>query len=224
MWDLPTRLFHWLLVISLAGSWWTAENGIQWMEWHFRFGYFAAGLILFRIIWGFVGPKHARFSNFIRSPAKVLAYMTTLGKRDSAPSTGHNPLGGIAVLAMLLLIGFQVTTGLFATDDIFSMGPFNPLVSGDLADTLTSLHHLNFNFILGISALHVLAIGFYWFWKKQPLVGPMITGRKRGALAGTGRPIASSRFALGIAVALLCAGIVYGALSLAPQPAMDEFF
>lgn len=224
VWDLPTRLFHWLLVASLAGSWWTAENGLAWMDWHFRFGYFAAGLIIFRIIWGFVGPRHARFANFIRGPSRVIAYLKTIGKRDATPSTGHNPLGAVAVVAMLAVISFQVATGLFATDDIFTTGPFNPLVSGDLAGTLTSWHHLNFNFILGLSALHIVAIMFYWIWKRQSLIPPMITGRKSAELAGTDTPAKSSRFLLGLVIALLAAGMVYGAVSLAPEPALDEFF
>ncbi len=224
VWDLPTRLFHWLLVISLAGSWWSAQAGIEWMEWHFRFGYFAAGLIIFRLIWGLVGTRHARFSGFLYGPGTILAYLRTLGKRDSAPTTGHNPLGGLAVLVMLIIIGAQVSTGLFASDDIFTDGPFHPLVSDDLASTLTRWHHRLFTGIQIIAALHILAILFYWVWKRQQLIWPMITGRKPWHLLGEDRKDIGSKLLLGVVVALVAAGIVYGAISMAPDPAIGEFF
>lgn len=224
VWDLPTRLFHWLLVLSLAGSWASAEAGIEWMEWHFRFGYFAAGLIIFRIIWGLVGTRHARFSGFLYSPRRIIAYLGTLFKRDTRPTTGHNPLGGLAVLLMLMIIGAQVSTGLFASDDIFSDGPFHPLVSDDLARDMTTWHHRLFTAIQIIAALHIFAIAFYWFWKRQQLIWPMITGRKPLSLLGDDKADIGSKLLLGIVVALVAAGVVYGAISMAPEPALDEFY
>lgn len=224
VWDLPTRLFHWLLVISLGGSWWTADAGIEWMEWHFRFGYFAAGLIIFRVIWGLVGTRHARFSGFLYSPRRIIAYLATLGKRDSKPTTGHNPLGGLVVLLMLIIIGAQVSTGLFASDDIFTDGPFHPLVSDDLAGTLTTWHHRIFTGIQIIAALHIVAILFYWLWKRQQLIWPMITGRKPLALLGDDKNGISSKLVLGIVVALVAAAIVYGTVSMAPEPVLDDFY
>ncbi len=224
VWDLPTRLFHWLLVISLGGSWLTAEGGIAWIEWHFRFGYFAAGLIIFRVIWGLVGTRHARFSGFLYSPRRIITYLRTLGQRDSRPTTGHNPLGGLMVLLMLVIIGAQVATGLFASDDIFSDGPFHPLVSDDLAGDLTTWHHRLFTAIQIIAALHILAIVFYWLWKRQQLIWPMITGRKPMHLAGDDKRDVGTKLVLGVVVALVAAGIVYGAISMAPEPVMDEYF
>lgn len=224
VWDLPTRLFHWLLVLSLAGSWWSAEAGIEWMEWHFRFGYFAAGLIIFRLIWGLVGTRHARFSGFLFGPDKILAHLRTLGKRQSVPTTGHNPLGGLVVLLMLIIIGAQVSTGLFASDDIFTDGPFHPLVSDDLAGSLTSWHHRLFTAIQIIAGVHIAAILFYWVWKRQQLIWPMITGRKPWHLLGEDKKDIGSKLLLGVVVALVAAGIVYGAISMAPEPAMDEFY
>lgn len=226
VWDLPTRLFHWLLVLSLAGSWWTMEYGadfnFDYVWWHFMLGYFAAGLIIFRIIWGFIGPRHARFGNFLKAPGAVAAYVGTLFRRDSKPHVGHNPLGGIMVVVILAAIAFQVGTGLFATDDIFSTGPFYAAVDSDTADWLTGLHHDNVNILLALAGLHVAAILFYWIWKGQQLIGPMITGRKERAVAG-GKGIASSRFWLGLLVAALAAAMVYGGIQMAPEPADEDF-
>lgn len=224
VWDLPTRLFHWLLVLSLAGSWWTSEAGIEWIDWHFRFGYLAAGLIIFRIIWGLVGTRHVRFSGFLYSPAKIFAYLRTLGRRDSKPVTGHNPLGGLVVLLIIIIVGAQVATGLFATDDIFTDGPFHTLVSDDLAGTLTSWHHRIFTAIQVIAAVHIAAVLFYWIWKRQQLIWPMITGRKPRALLGDDKIGISSKIVLGIVVALVATGIVYGALTMAPEPSIDDFY
>ena len=230
VWDFPTRLFHWLLVISLAGSWITTELefdpelGIEWMEWHFRFGYFAAGLIIFRIMWGLVGSRHARFTNFLYGPGRILAYAATLFKRDSKPTTGHTPVGGLVVLARILLIGAQVATGLFASDDIFFDGPFHPLVSDALAGDLTTWHHRLFTAIQIIVALHIVAVLFYWIWKGQQLIWPMITGRKRASQLGDDKAGVQSKIMLGIIVAAIAAGIVYGAVSMAPEPVIEDFY
>ena len=115
VWDLPVRLFHWLLVLSILAAYLTRE--FETREWHMRIGYWTIGLVLFRLIWGFVGPRHARFSNFIR-PGKVGSYLGTVFRRDATPSIGHNPLGGIMVLVMLLMVLAQAVSGLFITDDI----------------------------------------------------------------------------------------------------------
>lgn len=224
VWDLPTRLFHWLLVISLVGSWWTMEFGadydFDYVWWHFSLGYFAAGLLIFRILWGFVGPRHARFGNFLRGPGAVIGYMRTLIQRDSKPHAGHNPLGGLVVLLILLAIGAQIGTGLFATDDIFSFGPFYPLVDAATADSLTSWHHTIFDVLKILALLHVAAIIFYLIWKRQNLTGPMLTGRKQ---ADASESIPSSRFWLGLILAAIAGAIVWAAVTNAPEPAEDEF-
>lgn len=172
VWDLPTRLFHWLLVACIAGSYVTIKVGGLWVDYHLLFGYGVLGLILFRIVWGFVGPKPARFSHFVRGPGAVIAYLKGSHVRD----TGHNPLGALSVVAMLVLLGYQAVTGLFATDDILSSGPLSARVSSDLSSTLTGLHKLDEWPILILIGLHVLAIIWYRIGKKQKLAAAMITG------------------------------------------------
>ena len=173
LWDLPTRLFHWLLVILVAAAVITAKIGGNAMDWHGRIGVSILGLLAFRLVWGFVGSYHARFSSFWPKPASVRAYL-----RGNWRGIGHNPLGAFSVLALLALIGLQVATGLFSNDDIAFNGPLFNLVSKELSDTLTGIHKLSINILLALIALHLGAIGFYTLVKKEHLLKPMITGWK----------------------------------------------
>jgi cytochrome b len=223
VWDLPLRLFHWLLVLTLGGLWATGEAGFDWMQVHMYLGYFVIGLLLFRIIWGFVGPRHARFSSFVSSPAAIWRYAKGLAAGTMIQTVGHNPLGGIMVIVMLLLVGFQATTGLFATDDIVWTGPYNGAVSSATAETLTSLHHRNFNFILAAVALHIMAIAFYFLVKKQNLVGAMFHGRKLAAHVPDHEAITKSEIVKAVIVIVISAGLVYWMLAAAPAPAEVSF-
>ena len=218
VWDLPLRLFHWLLVLSLAALWATGEAGFDWMQYHMYLGYWTLGLIVFRLIWGFVGPRHARFSSFVASPAALWRYARGLVAGTLVQTVGHNPLGGIMVIVMLVLVCFQVTTGLFATDDILWTGPYNGAVSGATADRLTSLHHLNFNFILAAVALHIMAIAFYFLVKKQNLVGAMLHGKKPSAYVAEHEAIPKSQILKAIVVIAISAALVYWLISAAPEP------
>jgi cytochrome b len=224
VWDLPLRLFHWLFAVSIMASWATAEAGFNWMQWHMRLGYWTAGLLIFRIIWGFVGPRHARFSSFLTRPSGTWRYIQGLtGAAKAIESVGHNPLGGLMVILMLLLVAFQVTTGLFATDDIVWTGPYNPAVSGDTAKLLTSLHHKNFNLILAAICLHVAAIAYYAFVKKQNLVPAMVTGWKPAEAVPAEQAISGSQILKAILVIVVSTGAVYWLLSAAP-PAVDNTY
>lgn len=172
VWDVPTRLVHWLMAGLFAFSWWSAENRM--MEWHYLSGLSLLGLVAFRLIWGFIGSNTARFGNFINSPAKVIAY----ARGKSAAYFGHNPLGGYSALVMLLLLTIQVTSGLFATDvDGLESGPLSFLISFDQSRTAAAIHELSFNILLALVALHILAIVFYLVVRKRNLIVPMITGR-----------------------------------------------
>ncbi|MCG9711351.1 cytochrome b/b6 domain-containing protein [Shewanella insulae] len=171
VWDLPTRLFHWSMIALLGGLWWSAEVGE--MQWHQVFAYGLLILIGFRILWGLVGSETSRFSHFVKSPTQVLAYVRQPERR----SIGHNPLGGYMVVAMILVLVAQLTTGLFATDEIFTEGPLYSYVSSELAGTLTWLHKQNFNLLLLLAALHILAVIWHGI-KGDKLVGAMITGYK----------------------------------------------
>jgi cytochrome b len=172
VWDLPLRLFHWLLVACLAGSFVTVKAG--WMDWHFRFGYAALTLIVFRILWGLVGPRYARFSSFLFGPSALLAY---LRNATAAPRTlGHTPVGSLSVFALLAIVAVQASAGLFASDDIASEGPLARLVSNAVVERASWLHHFNEPVILGLVALHLLAILFYRLFRRQSLIRPMVVG------------------------------------------------
>lgn len=171
VWDLPLRLFHWLLVGLLAFSWWSGEN--HEMEWHRWSGYAILFLLVFRLYWGLVGGTTARFAHFVRGPRAAYAYLRGLEK----PDIGHNPLGGWSVVAMLAILIVMVTAGLFAVDvDGLESGPLADYVSFDAGRWASDMHSLIFNLLLGLIALHVAAILFYQVARRRNLVGPMITG------------------------------------------------
>jgi cytochrome b len=178
VWDLPTRLFHWLLVMLVIVSFITGQLGGTWMQCHLWSGFTILGLLLFRLVWGLLGGHHARFSSFVRGPGAVLRYARTLSDRAAPRHLGHNPLGGWSVLAMLLLLMVQVVTGLFANDDIFTEGPLYPWVGKAASDWLTKIHKLNQSALLVLIFVHVAAVLFYLIVKRENLIGPMITGRK----------------------------------------------
>jgi cytochrome b len=178
VWDLPLRLFHWLLVALLATSWISAELGGNAMQVHQWSGVSVLTLIVFRIAWGFLGGTHARFTSFVRSPAAALAYATALRRGEQQRFLGHNPLGGWMVLALLLSLSIQAGTGLFANDDIMIEGPLAARVSKQTSDLMTLIHDVNFNVLLALIALHVLAALFYLLVKRENLIVPMVTGNK----------------------------------------------
>ena len=173
IWDLPTRLFHWLLLLLVVASFVTGWVGGNLIEWHARAGIAITGLLAFRLVWGFVGSTYARFAHFVPGPGRVLAYV-----RGQWRGLGHNPVGALSVLALLAILIFQAVSGLVANDDIAFEGPLYALVDKATSDSLSSLHRQNFWIIIGLVSLHVLAIAFYALVKKDNLVKPMITGVK----------------------------------------------
>lgn len=220
VWDLPLRLFHWSLVLCIIGSFVTIKVGGGWMVWHMRFGYAVLALLLFRVIWGVIGGRHARFSDFVVSPATLLGY---LRNRPGLPiSIGHNPLGSLSVIAMIVLFLAQAVSGLFANDDIFTEGPLAHLVSKDTSDMLTGWHKLGEFVLLALVGLHLLAIAFYRFGRGQRLVRAMIVGSKEipstdpeaalGAARTTDSSIPADSTGQRITAAIVlaaCAGFVY---------------
>lgn len=176
VWDLPVRFFHWALVLLIGFSWLSGE--MDWMEWHLYSGYAVLALILFRIVWGFVGSTHARFSDFLYGPSAIIRYIRTLPSRTAAQFAGHNPLGGISVVLILVCVLVQAGTGMFANDDILTEGPLYKHVTKELSDWLTTIHKYNINVLLALIAVHVGAVLYYLFYKKENLVKPMFTGRK----------------------------------------------
>lgn len=218
VWDLPLRLFHWVLVLSLIASWVTAELGIEWREYHMWLGYWMLGLIIFRIIWGFVGPRHARFASFLPSPIRLFRYIRDSLTGKAGETVGHNPLGSLMVVLMLVLLAVQVGTGLFATDEIIWTGPWYPAVTNATAKALTKFHHFNFNLILAAIILHILAVAFHWVVRKHNLVVPMITGRKEADLVPPGEAIAGSRLVLAAVVIAVSAACAWTIINAAPPP------
>ena len=178
VWDLPTRLFHWTLVILVCASWVTQE--MLWMEPHMLCGYAIMTLILFRVIWGFIGSDTARFRFFLKSPLAAFRHLSHLTKREPDTEVGHNAAGGWMVLGILAILAVQVASGLCAnSDDGVTEGPLAALVGKDRSDWLTHIHHLTFLAIEVVVVLHILAILIYRFLKGHNLVTPMITGKKR---------------------------------------------
>ena len=172
VWDLPTRLFHWLLAAVVVGSFVSVKIGGNAMVWHGRFGYAALALLIFRLAWGFAGPVHARFASFIRGPRTVLASI----RGEQPHLLGHSPLAAWSVMAMLLFFFTQAITGLFTSDDILFDGPMAKRVSHATVELMGSLHRLNEWVLISLVVLHVLAIVFYRLVKKRKLTQTMITG------------------------------------------------
>jgi len=214
VWDLPTRLFHWVLVLLVIGSIVSINVGGNWVEWHFRFGYAILALLLFRIVWGLVGGYYARFCSFPPNPLAALRYVRTPAIPGShAP--GHSPLAALAVYALLAALLFQVCTGLFANDAIISQGPLARFVSNETSDLLTSLHKINRLILIGLIVLHLLAQVYYALRRRINLVKPMITGDMSVALTSDARPANDGWTVrlLGAVILLLSAGVVYGLVS-----------
>jgi cytochrome b len=178
LWDGPTRLVHWALVVLIAFAWWSAESGhLQWHRWS---GYAIVGLVTFRLVWGFAGSANARFANFVKGPVATLAYLKTLPGRVHSEAPGHNPLGAWSVLAILAVLVIQVVTGLFAVDvDAFEAGPLSDRVDFDTGRLFAEWHQWSFTALQVLVVLHLAAVAFYLVYKRADLVGPMITGRRR---------------------------------------------
>ena len=223
VWDLPLRVFHWLFAGAVAACWITAKVGFDWMQYHFYLGYLVIGLLIFRVIWGFIGPHHARFSSFLEKPSAIQAYARHLFHRNSTPSVGHNPIGGLMVILMLLLAVVQVSTGLFSTDAVIWTGPYYPLVKHSTASLLSSIHSVNQNIILGAVGLHILAIIYYRAYKKQSLVSAMFTGYKPAALVSPQQAISSSQLLKAVVVCAVAACVVYVLIVNAPPPPDNTF-
>jgi cytochrome b len=177
LWDGPTRVVHWALVVLIPFAWWSAEAGK--MDWHRLAGYGVTGLIVFRLIWGFAGSASARFAGFVRGPGATLAYLRTLPSRARKDLPGHNPLGAWSVLAILAVLVAQVVTGLFAVDvDAIEAGPLADRVDFDTGRLFAKWHHWSFWALEALVALHVAAVVFYLTYKRANLIAAMVTGRQ----------------------------------------------
>jgi cytochrome b len=208
LWDIPTRLSHWLLVGAVALSWASAE--MEYYAVHEWSGYAVIVLVVSRIIWGFVGSRHARFTDFVVGPARVGEYL----KGAPAASAGHNPLGGWSVLLLLTLLLLQAGSGLFNTDDVLFSGPLYYWASGEFRDAMGVVHEAAFNGLLALVSLHILAVLYHQLRRREKLLQAMLRGSAQGR-EGREAPVHWWR---AVAVVTLVALALWWGLAQAPQP------
>lgn len=210
IWDLPTRLFHLLLILSVSGLITTGEIAGEAMVLHFWFGYAVLALVLFRLVWGVVGGHWSRFVNFIPRPSELKGYIAALRIKQETQYVGHNPLGAVSVVFMLLLLFVQVLTGFMSDDEIATTGPWVDLVSNSWV-ALATQYHGDFGkiFLIFLIFVHVATVLYYKLVKKSDLITPMLNGNKElPSVTPPSRDTATSRlFALGVLMA--CAYVVY---------------
>lgn len=179
VWDPALRIFHWSLATLVIATWLLGQFGPNVMTLHFWLGYAIIALLVFRLIWGVIGPEPARFTSFVRGPAAILGYVRHIGRREPSHWLGHNPLGALSVVAMLLALIVQTATGLISDpEDFVNVGPLADQVSSATAKDAVGWHHLGATIILILVLLHLAVILFYRVWKNEDLVRPMITGWK----------------------------------------------
>lgn len=179
VWDPALRLFHWTLAFLVTASWVLGQFGPSRMTLHFWSGYAIIALLVFRLVWGLVGPRPARFAHFIKGPRAVWGYARGFFSREPSFWHGHNPMGALSVVAMLVLLGAQVATGLVSDpDDFINVGPLADQVSRTTNKAAVGWHHLGATLILILVVIHVAIVFWYRVWKREDLVRPMITGWK----------------------------------------------
>ncbi len=220
VWDFPTRIFHWTLVIAMAVCLYTSYNfsdyyelgflgGRSAMEIHQYSGLFILGLMLFRILWGFIGATTSRFTNFIKGPKAIASYLA----EGKTATEGHNPLGALMVIAMLAMIFTQVVTGLFLEDNsyMYQNAPFASIVEGDTRANLKLIHYYGRNILIGLIGLHIVAVFVYLFGAKMNLIRPMVTGKRELQAAHTESPesIKKDRPFAGILIMLIILAAVF---------------
>lgn len=218
VWDLPTRLFHWALVVCVIGLVVTANIGGNAMNWHFRFGYCVLSLVMFRLVWGVIGGRWSRFSQFIYSPSILVRYLR--GQGDLELSVGHSPTGALSVFALLAVLLAQVASGLFSDDEIAFAGPLTGKVSGDTVAWASQYHaEIGKLILIGLIALHLVAIVYYKAVKKTNLVRPMIDGDK--PFTSPVQPSRDTWGTRGLALLVLsaCGLIVYKLVAWGATPA-----
>jgi cytochrome b len=217
IWDLPIRIFHWLLVLLFVAAYTTHILGTDYFIYHLWFGYATLILVSFRILWGFVGTYHARFSNFVRNPIATIKYALSVFKKTDKPHAGHNPLGAIMVIILLPAILVQAITGLFTNDEIFNVGPLYAYISDELSLSLTSLHRQLFYWILGAIVLHIAAVLCHQFLKRDNIIGAMFTGKITAKGLENEKSISSSKLWLAVILVIVLSLILAWIVLNAPE-------
>jgi cytochrome b len=178
VWDVFVRVFHWSLVLLFVISVATGKAGGSWIKWHMYSGYAILALVIFRIVWGFVGGEFARFVSFVASPVAAFRYGSSMLKRGAQHVISHNPLGGWMVLVLLALLGLQAGLGLIGDDEIATTGPLSRYVALETALAAMSWHRRIGDLLLILVAIHIIAVLFHVFVKKEGLIRAMFSGRK----------------------------------------------
>lgn len=217
VWDLPTRIFHWSLVVLVVFSFTTGKVGGSWMEWHLKSGYTILALLLFRLAWGLVGGRTARFAHFLHGPRATLHYAREAFASRHRPAFGHNPMGGWMVLLLITTFLVQAATGLFADDEIATQGPLAAKVSNALVARMTAFHSYNQWVMSGAVALHVTAIGVYRWRFGDDLVGPMLHGWRTVPEGVLPPEAVRGSTLLALALFALCAAFVYWLVVVFPR-------
>ncbi|KUO55143.1 MAG: hypothetical protein APF80_00375 [Alphaproteobacteria bacterium BRH_c36] len=220
-WDLPTRVFHWLLVALVAAAWASFEFsealGDAVLKWHRWIGLVILTLLIWRILWGFFGASTSRFTNFVPGPATVIDYAASVTRGREAKYLGHNPLGSVMILALLGLLLTQATLGLFTVEhNDLTAGPLYLFLSEAGRKSASSWHHFLFeSVILWLIAIHFAANAFYALVRGDPLIRAMFTGRKPARqyqdcdeAMVAGRPLLRA-----IVLLIVAAVIVFGGIS-----------
>jgi cytochrome b len=209
VWDVPTRVFHWLAVALVVGAYATAR--MNWMDWHARAGYALLAALLFRLLWGVTGGQTARFASFLSSPRAAARHLAQLFRRERDLQIGHNPAGGWMVVALLALMLAQTLSGLYVQNDIADEGPLTEIVPAPLANLVEDAHdRWLWDALIVAVAIHLAAIAIHALVKRQNLVGPMISGRKRlpaatpaPAMQGATRALLALACSLAVVIALV---------------------
>jgi len=223
IWDLPLRIFHWLFAFTVIASWYTSDQDNDLIDVHMKLGYFTLGLLVFRILWGFVGTKHSRFSSFFPTPTRLRLYINDWRSNQVKSTTGHNPLGSLMVFLMIFLISLQAISGLFINDDVFSSGPYYDSLSKELEQFMFFLHHNVFDFMIAAIVIHLLAIAYYVRVKKQLLIIPMITGKKPENLVNVTDKIKHSKIFLAVVLVIAITAFIYW-LVVVNAPVIEEYY
>jgi cytochrome b len=219
VWDLPVRLAHWLLALGVAGSFVTHYAGAAWFAWHRRFGYAVLLIVAFRLVWGLAGTRTARFAAFVRGPRAIAAWL----RSGSPPVLGHNPVGALNVVAMLLFILAQAVTGLFANDEIASAGPFYGWISHELSNRLSRFHRANDTWLLALIGLHLAAVAWFAFVRRQRIVLSMFTGYRDAALVTRDTTTGGSLLGRAILIMIVLGALLALLLGVAPDEAPALF-
>lgn len=209
VWDLPVRLFHWTLVALMVLLFASGEVMEDAMQLHQNAGLALLALVMFRILWGFVGSTYARFGQFLRGPVAALRYARSMVEARPHFVAGHNPLGGWMVVGLLLLLPLQVVLGLFSNDDIMFEGPLASVISKEASDLITGLHEDLFHVLLVMVVLHVAAVVWHKLFKGENLVIPMFTGRKALPPGEAAEETKGGNPLLAAAILAVCAAAVY---------------